>query len=378
MKKVDVSTIDIRDYAQSFGYTLVKEAIKDGLFVLNSPDNDYKQLIIPTEPINDSDEMSYTAISKLSEKLSQSYFKTLEEIREVNDDVISLRYYSDIKIVNSLSFHEALESIEATKQMILSAGSSAVNPVLYHQRLSRSEAVELLKKTKFRHTEEGSFILKVSCPIQLESAPVPTLFGIENENTPISRKAFEIINESAIKLLSTIKLDNFDELFEEQQKLEKPLISYNLCDSLVKLFDDERELPFELKFGWSRGYIHKLGLPQIPNTINFPYSYKSKLEELKSYFIPEKNDTIDTFFGSVESLNGNEGNDGRRLGEVNLSLLIDNEAVKCRAILNTNDYQTAYKAHGQGGGMIKVKGKLVIKTRSKNLEEITFFELISK
>ncbi len=379
MRAIDVSPIEIRDYAISYGWTLVKDALKEGLFVLNSPNQDYKQLMFPIELSSpDFNSLTELSISKIAEQTKKSTFDIIEGIREVNDDVISLRYYSESKIVNSLSFQEALESIEATKQMILAAGSSVVNPVLYHKRLSRGEAVELLKKTRFRHTEEGSFILKISCPIQLEAAPVPNLFGDDNVSKPISRKAFEIINQGSFKLLTTVEEDSFAQLLEEQSQLEKPIISYNLCDSLVSLFDDERELPFELKFNWSRAYLNKLPTPQTPSTIKFPYSFKPKLDELKNYFKPESKETADTFFGTVESLNGNEGDDGRRAGEVILALIIESEIVNARINLGAEWYDIAYKAHGQGGGLVKVKGRLLAGKRVRTLEEISIFEAVLK
>src|SRR5690606_19154022 len=109
---------------------------------------------------------------------------------------------------------------------------------------------------------------------------------------------------------------------ESQKNSDSPIISYNLCDSLIELFDDERELPFELKFNWSRAYLNKLPIPQTVPLVRFPYSFKTKLVELKNYFAPESKESIDTFWGSVESLNGNEGDDGKRAGEVILALII--------------------------------------------------------
>jgi hypothetical protein len=380
MKTIDVTPLEIRDYAVSYGWVLVKEAIKDGLFALNSPNQDFKQIVFPIESSRqDFNSMAELAISRISEYTKKSHFSIVEEIREVNDDVISLRYYSDNKVVNSLSFQEALKSITATKQMILAASSSVVSPVLYHQRLGkRAEAAELLKMTRFRHTEEGSFILKISCPVQLESAPTPNLFEDENFSKPHSRRAFEIINQGAYKLLNTVEEDSFNELLEEQKESEKPIISYNLCDSMVSLFDDERELPFELKFNWSRAYVNKLPTPNFPQVIKFPYSIKPKLDELKNYFKPESKETTDTFFGTVESLNGNEGDDKRRSGQVILALIIEGEIVNARVNLNADRYDIAYKAHGQGGGLVKVKGILLPGTGIRTLNEVTVFEAVEK
>ncbi len=378
MYNLDVTPLEIRDYALSYGWELVREAVKDGFFVLNSPDRDFKQLVFPIEPNGSEFEaMAQIAVDKIAIFLSKSVQNIIQDIREVNDDVISLRYYSESKLINSLSFLESIESIEATKQLILTAGSSVVNPVLYHKRLSRTEAVELLKKTRFRHTEEGSFILKVSCPIQLSSSPSSDL--LENEiNKPISRRAFELINTATIEIVNAVEQDSFSELLDNQMKNERPLISYNLCDALVDLFDDERELPYELKFSWSRAFFSKLPGIRLAPAVKFPYSFKTKLEELKGYLTPQNKETVDTFFGTVESLNGNIGEEHRRSGEVILALIIESEIVNARVMLNSDFYQTAYNAHGSEGGLIKVRGRLLPGKRIRPLDQIELFELVSK
>ena len=380
MKSIDVTPLDIRDYAMSLGWNLIREALKDGLFVLNSPKTDFRQLIFPIEyESKDFNSMAELAIEKLAEFNKDSFSQTLENIREVNEDVINLRYYSDTKIVNSLSFQETIESIEATKQLILAAGSSVVNPITYHKRLSRTEAVELLRKSRFRHTEEGSFIIKISCPIQLETPPSAQNLFDDDVDKPISRRAFELISKASQKIVTAIEQDSFDELLESEQHSDSPVISYNLCDSLISLFDDERELPFELRFIWSKGYADRLPAPNVPSVVKFPYSFKSRIEEIRNYFRPESRESIDTFIGTVENLNGDEGNDGRRYGEVILALLLDSEIVSARVHLKADFYEIAYRSHGTvGGGFVKVKGRLLPGKRIRTLDEITIFELVEK
>jgi len=40
-------------------------------------------------------------------------------------------------------------------------------------------------------------------------------------------------------------------------------------------------------------------------------------------------------------------------------------------MLNADNYDIAYKSHGQGGGLLKIKGKLLNGKRIRSLEEIT-------
>lgn len=375
MDKIDVKALEIRDYAISQGWALVKEALKDGLFVLNSPTNDFTQLIFPKDDsISEYQEMAMVSIRRLTEFYKLPLNKVVEDIREVNDDVIALRYFSDSKTVNSISFQEALDSIDATKQMLLSAASTVVNPVTFHPKLNRTEAQDLIKKARFRHTEEGSFILKVSIPFELTHAPVPSLFG-ETIETPFSRKAIEVVSKSSNILLDTIDSDSINDLYKIQSADEHPLISYNFCDAVSKLFDEERELPFQLIFNWSKASLMKLPAPTLPQRITFPFSHKNKIEEIREYFTPKRNDLQDDFIATVETLDGSIGEDGKRSGSVVLSILYENEIIKARVNLNSDAYAVAVEAHKKGGSYVEINGLLKRNKRSNTIEDIKSFKL---
>jgi hypothetical protein len=375
MDKIDVKALEIRDYAISQGWVLIKEALKDGLFVLDSPAGDFTQLIFPKDDsISEYQDMAIVSLRRLTEFYKLPLNKVVEDIREVNDDVIALRYFSDSKTVNSISFQEALDSIDATKQMLLSAASTVVNPVTFHPKLNRTEAQDLIKKARFRHTEEGSFILKVSIPFELTHAPVTSLFG-EVLETPFSRKAIEIVSKSSGILLDTIESDSINELYQNQSTVENPLISYNFCDAVSKLFDEERELPFQLIFNWSKASLMKLPAPALPQRITFPFSHKNKIEEIREYFTPKRNDLQDDFIATVETLDGSIGEDGKRSGPVVLSILYENEIIKARVNLNSDAYAVAVEAHKKGGSYVEINGLLKRNKRSNTIEDIKSFKL---
>ncbi len=129
MTNLDLKPIELRDYALAIGWTLIDAAIQDGLFVLNSPDKDYKQLVFPTDNENpDFVNQVSLALDKLTGFTKKNRFQVINEIRTLNDDLISLRYYSNENRINSISFQDAVDSIEAAKQMLLAAGSSIINP----------------------------------------------------------------------------------------------------------------------------------------------------------------------------------------------------------------------------------------------------------
>lgn len=377
METVDVKALEIRDYAICQGWKLVKEALKDGLFVLNSPADDFTQLIFPKDDsAPEYQEMAAIALNRLSKFHRIHVHKLAEEIREVNDDVIALRYFSDNKTVNSISFQEALDSIDATRQMLLAAASSAVNPVIFHPKLNRTEAQDLVKKARFRHTEEGSFILKISIPSELTLPQNNSPFEAPLEK-PFSRQAIEIINKSSVSLVENIESDTIGELYESQVQSASPFLSYNFCDAVSKLFDEERELPFQLIFNWSKASALKIPIPQLPQRVTFPFSQKSKIEEIRGYFAPKKNDLQGTFVATVETLDGTIGENERRSGLVVLSVLFENEIIKARVNLSSDFYDAAIQAHRSGSTYIEVTGILKRNKRSHSIEEISQFKLLN-
>ena len=376
MEKIEISAIEIRDYAISKEWTLVKEALTDGLFVLNSPNNDYMQLVVPKDEASSFfQEMAQKALNKLANLYNFSLQKLVEEIREVNDDVICLRYFSEQKNVSFISFEEAFETISATRQMLLSAATSVVAPALHHPILNRTEAQELIKKTRFRHTEEGSFILRISHPCEVNINR--TLFEKDYE-IPASRKAFEIVNLSAVKISNAIEADDISTLFDEEKNSEKPVISYNFCESLSKLFDEEREIPFQLIFNWSKSSLQKIPQPGISNQVVFPYSNKTKIEEVKSYFEPPKKEFLkgETFVGTVESLDGDVGEDNRRFGPVTLTVFYKSETFNTKVYLSPEQYEIALDAHRKGKALVKIIGDLQRGKRSQSIVNVQSFNLV--
>lgn len=382
MDKIDVSAIDLSEYAQSLGWKLIKEALNDGLFLLNSPykeEGDYSQLSFPKDISNPQHQDSaYISLKKLAEMYKKSVAEIVDEVREVNDDVICLRYYSEIKTVNSLSFEEAFDTIKSTRQMLLSAASTVVCPQVYHPKLNRMEPQDLIKRTRYRHTQEGSFILKISIPFEPTTYRSPLSNSVtDNIETglPIGRQTAEIISLAGQKILESIESNTITDLWNEQSHSKQPILSYNFCESLLGMFDEERELPFELRFNWSRMSLRTYPAPKVPSTLKFPFSYKYKIEELREKFAPAREKMNGLFFGTVEQLNGDPGPDKRRSGEVIIKLFIDPDPVKAKANLNADDYAIAIKAHETGGALLMFKAKLNRKNRIANIEEISDLKL---
>lgn len=87
--------------------------------------------------------------------------------------------------------------------------------------------------------------------------------------------------------------------------------------------------------------------------------------------------TDDVFIGTVEQLEGEMGPDGRRSGDVILSLLLtEGLQVRARTQLDADDYAKAYQAHISDGTYIKVARLLHPGRQPRRLDQLRSFELI--
>ena len=372
MSTLDVTALDLRDYAISYGWELVKEALNDGLYVLNSPRHDDSQLIFPIDLAKDV-RLTEVSLERLREFTGKKLFRILEEIREVNDDALSIRYFSETKSISSMLFSDALQTFEATKKLLLSAGSSVVAPSSFYPRLSRTEPNDLLKKTKFRHTEKGSFILNISCPLDFSATVTPSLF--EDVSVPYTRSTFKLINQACFYIATAVSEGEQDEFIGKQLSSDTPIVSSNFCDALSELFDEQRELPLDIGFTWSRASLKKIPAPQLPHALHFPFEFKQRIEYIRDGLKPAKQEITDSFFGTVESLDGDNNNDGKREGPIRLRLYMPDGEINAKAVLLPDDYQIAIDAH-RDTTLISIKGKLLPGKQSWVIKDISDFSLL--
>lgn len=372
---------DLKDYAMALGWTLVEEAIQDGLFVLNGPNR--RQLAFVSDGTNPKFEYQVPEIvDKLAHIYQKSELALLQEIREKDDDTLKIRFFDNNKKVDSLSFEAAINAIEGAKQLLQAAANTTIEPKNFFKGRTKTEVAEFINHTKFRHTEEGSFVLKISTPLNYPHRDIPSqlgLFGeVENNlkadtSVPFERKIYSTANYAIAKLVQQIDLGKEEEFAVEQVQSERPLISYNLLDAISGIFDQRRELPIELKFGWSLVSIKKISPPETPSKITIPFEYKRKIENFKRYYDPVLMSSTDTFIGMIDSLQGEDTNDGRE-GNVILKLLVDGESVSVKVYLNKEFHHTAINAYAKPNTYIKIHGRLSIDGRSKKLEDIELFE----
>lgn len=369
-----IAPTDIRDYAKSLGWVLLPEALRDGLYVLSNPAYRIRQLVFPvnsdTPDYADAVEIS---LRKLAELSGHPLEAVVASVNEVKDDTLRLRIVDMRNEESFIPLSYAAEAINGARELFLSAACSVLKPQFHHPRLSRSEAWQLVDKSKFRHTEQGSFILKVSSPVNA----LEFQGNLFDENMPFARQTTLTINQAMSQLVTAIQGDTLPELIDSIKIDPKPKVSSNLCKAIMNFQEEHGDFDLFVNFNWAG----ILPLPSgiiVDNTIKVQKDYFSRIDEVRKELrnSEQQNKQEDVFIATVENLGGEIGPEGKRSGDVILNLYQEGEIIKARISLNSEQYALADEAHMNPGIYIKVKGKLNPGNQPRNISDVDVFELL--
>ena len=372
-----IAPTDLRDYAKAQGWMLLKEAAKDRLYVMSNPRYERRQLVFPM----DTTAPDYAeAIALMVEKIAVMEQRAPEAVRkslmEVSDDAIAFRVTSPRPEERYLPLSFAGAMVSGVQQLLLASACTVLKPKAHHPRLSRSEAQQFLETARFRHTQPGSFVLNVSCPVQAMDVQAPLLPG--ELEAPFVRRATLTLQRSLRELVSAIETDSLDGLVESLKKSETPLISSNFCEALTRFEDETLKNSVDIGITWAASIPRPNDEPAV-SVVRVQHDYFSRIEEVRRELRSSEKHMEDAFIGTVERLDGEMGEDGRRSGEVILSLLLpEGEQVRARTNLNAEEYAKADQAHMTEGTYVKVAGKLHPGRQPRQLSDLQAFDLIQR
>lgn len=366
-----IAPSNIRDYARAKGWALLPEAILDRLYVLQNPLVNHGQLAFPMDTTAPDYE---EAVRLVAEKLAYFEGRSLEfifsNLLTVRDDTLRLRIATDREGIESLPLTFATIAIDATKDLLSSAAHTVLRPQPHHPRLNRAEAQRFLDVAQFQHTEHTSFVLKVSCAIDALDVQI----GERREESPFVRQTMLTVSHGIRQLVTAIETDQLTGLVEEITHEQIPLVSSNLCEALTHFQDDTLRNSLEVSVSWApvRPVAEIEAQP-----IRIPRDYFPRIEEVRRALRDTERHVEGTFIGTVEQLNGDPEDDGRRAGEITLDLLVDGKIVHAKTSLDADQYEKADFAHMNDNVFVIITGTLRPGNQPRQLTNITGFELIN-
>ncbi len=372
-----IAPTDLRDYAKSEGWVLLQEAISDRLYVMSHPTLAQRQLVFPM----DAEAAGYAdAVASMIDKLADiegrpadAIVKSLSELR---DDGVTFRVSTPAFDEAYLPLTLASSMVAGAEQLLRAAACTVLKPRTHHPRLSRSEAQALLDVARFRHTSPGSFVLSVSCPVHAIEAQSALAFGEDRD--PFVRRVTTTMKASLQNLVRAIETDALDSFVDEARRSETPLISSNLCEAITRFGDETLKNAVDIGFRWAPVLPPPVGEPRV-TTVRIQRDYFARIEEVRRALRPSEDHIEDAFVGTVERLDGEMSEDGRRSGEVILSLLLpEGEQVRVRTNLDADQYARADRAHMSEGAYVMVTGRLHPGRQPRLLSALRTFDLVQR
>jgi hypothetical protein len=346
----------IQSYVESKEW-IKKDNLSNKIAIFENPKFENRQLQIPlTSELDDYE----TIVSRIAEKLAsienRSAARVLNDLRLSHMDAIHIRL--DLENSDTVPFSMALQTIKCSKDALSSAACSVIKPQPHHVRVSKAEANQLVDKCQMAHTEKGSFIITLLCPIDAVD------LSTEGDPVTFARKTVQLFMKS---------LQNLETLAREadDQATIPEYLSANFCKSIRTMLT----VPMELSVDWATK-LPQMD-PALPSSIMLKPELVSNIERIEQRLRPSITMHKFEVFGTIESLEGEIGENGKRSGDVTLRFLIEEEILIARLKLNSEQYAEAVRAHMEGK-TVRAKGQLNPGMQFRRITNITEFEIASK
>ncbi len=365
-------------YAEASGWeSPIEEGLKDGLYALSHKKYPKRQLVFPMKAtVPDYSDIVQMILGKIAELEKKSISQVLAELNALNEDTVNFRLINAQNETQYIPFSYAIAVMNGAKDMLLSAAHSVLQAQAQHPRLNKKEPNQLLEAARFRHTEMGSFVLKVSCPLEAVHIKGSSFYGEYSENMPFVRQTSLTLNDSIADLTEAIESKQYKHFVDSLKTSEAPKISSNFCQAITNFQEENKGFDLSLGFAWGGA----LALPQQikrRDIVTLKKDYFAQIAEIGTELKgAEKQNTEEVFLATVEKLAGEIGDDGKRLGEVILRLHSEEGIINARAYLDATQYAVANQAHMTAEQFIRVKGKLRIGKQPRALADITVFDLL--
>ena len=372
----NIAPTSLREYATARGWVQLNEALKDGLVVLNHEKYKPRQLVYPKSSSDPGyGESVSLAVHRLAEIEDKSVTVLLRDVQRIHEDTYRFRLYDDRTDDDSIPFGYALSAIKGSQMLLLSAATTVLWPRVYHPRLGMKEAQRVLDESRFNHTEPDSFILNVSCPINaLDKGGDQNLFG---GDLPMVRKTSLVLINGLQEIVTAIEEGSEAQLIERVQKEEKPIVSANLAGALEYFEYSDSKHALEVRVDWAASLPGPGSI--ATSVVRIQNDYFPRIRDVRVALKPKQGLVEEEYVGTVETLNGEMGTDGRRSGEVILRIQLrdSDELVRARVILDAEQYEQAIVAHRTESAYVTLRGKLKEGNQPRTMADVVQFSMLS-
>jgi hypothetical protein len=361
---------DACSYALAHGWQRIPNKRPD-IAVFELPESGTrKQLVVPLEPSFDGyATLMGELVAKLAEVENRPARSVLEDLRAPNMDVLRYRIDSPDAARGTLPVVEAVALFEGVEMSLLAAAHSVLSPQRHHPRMTRTEAVQLLDACNLAAVERGSFTIVISCPLDAVDAPS----SLSDHEQPFTRQTTSMLMRSTARLVNAIDADALDVAIAGSSG--EPMPSANLCDALLRMKPGDPRGVLELSCTWASA-LPPAERAHVPSQVQLRHGHFAAIEVIYEKLRASSTPRESLFVGTVDTLDGAPGDDGRMRGEVILSVLQEGN-LKAHLDLDADDYVTALEAH-RDRALVKLWGVLHRGTRVHRITNVSGFGRVDR
>ncbi|WP_031363581.1 hypothetical protein [Caballeronia sordidicola] len=371
----DLSPSALRDFVKSLGWQSLPDGIVDRLYVMHHADVPRRQIVIPMDQdAPDYAEACELALSKLADLQGMKLAELIQLAAISRDDSVYYRVTSSGSVDDGLPLSFASSLLQGAEQILLASACTVLRPQTHHPRLHRAEAAQLAGHARFGHTERGSFVMRVSCPV--DAMQTPSVPDLAYANDSFVRMTMLTARNGVRQLVNAIEEDSLSRFVDSQRAAASPIVSSNLCEALTRLHSDDVRNNIDMSFRWAT----TVALPRdatADESIRIRSDYFARIDEVRQELRAVERDRDDVFIGTVEHLNGEFDIEGNRAGEVVMALLLrEGEIIKARVVLDQEQYARAVTAHLDDRALVRIAGRLRPGRQPRTMTDVTSFILI--
>ncbi len=357
----------VRAYAERRGWQRA-ETFRNRVVIFGREAGSLDQLLVPMNPdTGDFTDLMQRVVQQLADEEGQRPASVLEDLLSLDVDTIRFSVRSPVTDRGTLPLEQGLALLDGARRSLLAAACTVLAPEnRYHRRMSRTEAEDFMDACEIGQTEKGSYTVTLRAPVGLVDGPANTA---ESAETPFARRATQTLAASVARIAQAIDEDRVDSILETRPGAVP--ITANLCEALLKMQPQRENSALAFSVSWAASCPAPAASgPVVLRNENFPL-INLMSHRLRGEVVPHAAE----FIGHVDELRGELGNDGRRRGEVRLTLYQEDEAIKSSADLTADQYDSAASAH-MSGRRVVIRGVLNRGPRLSVVNGVVSFELL--
>lgn len=359
-----VRPLDLAAYLRTRGWREVERSVgRSSIWTLGENGDSFEVLLPLDETFRDYSMRIGDLLGTLEQVEERSQLEVLTDITTSFADLVRIRAMGSGGQEGSIRFDAGLALMHNAREMMLAAACAAIDPRPHYPSRKPDQAMKYLESLELGQTERGSYVINILSPVppELHASLVP------EDDEPFERRVTRTLIEAARAARDAAEESVTTGEMEPFQRAVARGISANFCDALSGLHHASGGERLELTVSWATARRPK----SAPAAVSIARDTAQVLREASRIFKETQPEEAFELEGYVIALKRDEG---REVGTVTVSGLVDGVLRKVRIELGEIAYQYAIDAH-RDECTVRCEGRLVREGRSFALEKPHGFEI---